>query len=226
MWLRREVDRHRESAKALRMTSDEDWTFKNFSIPCMDELKLEKFYLRTSSTAWQAIPKRSRILEIGSFEGCSMVYWTHFCEPSELVCIDLWEPTKELGKAPADAEARWDHNADVLRRHYPNTTITKVKRSSFIPFGDLGVFDLVYVDGSHTAWHAMHDIMQACDVLRVGGHLVVDDFRWYARGDTRNSPYPGVVAFFDVFAPFFTVVSSGHQIWLRKDKEPLATWKC
>ena len=37
-------------------------------------------------------------------------------------------------------------------------------------------FDLIYIDGSHTAWAVLIDLAYCAAILDVGGMMIIDDY--------------------------------------------------
>lgn len=59
---------------------------------------------------------------------------------------------------------------------------------------EAGTFDLVFIDGWHTFDHTLVDLFFAMRLIRVGGHVVVDDCNWAAVAKAVDyvSSYPNM----------------------------------
>lgn len=114
-----------------------------------------------------------RALEIGSFEGRSTVW---LCEniltaaDATIDCVDLFQADPVYG----DYHARFRQNTapwSARIREYPGLSYDALRRLD-------GPYDLVYVDGWHSAFGALADGVMAWPMLRVGGVMIFDDYRW------------------------------------------------
>ncbi len=114
-----------------------------------------------------------RALEIGSFEGRSTLW---LCEhiltgaDSGIDCIDLFAPDPVYG----DYHARFRQNTAPHReriREFPGRSYDMLKRVQ-------GPYDIVYVDGWHSAFGALADGVMAWPMLKVGGVMIFDDYLW------------------------------------------------
>jgi predicted O-methyltransferase YrrM len=65
------------------------------------------------------------------------------------------------------------------------------------------LFDLIYVDGSHTAPDVLSDAVLAFQLLRVGGVMIFDDYLWTMETqryvDPLNLPKTAIDAFTMIF---------------------------
>lgn len=114
-----------------------------------------------------------RALEIGSFEGRSTSWLLQniLTDPdSRIDCLDLFDSDIGFG----DYHARFRANTAAWKdriREYPGRSYDSLKKLE-------GPYDLVYVDGWHTAFGAMADGLMAWPMLKVGGVMIFDDYLW------------------------------------------------
>lgn len=114
-----------------------------------------------------------RALEIGSFEGRSTLW---LCEniltadDCRIDCVDLFAQDPVYG----DYHARFRRN---LAAH-----AHKVVEHAGYSFDALrrveGEFDIVYIDGWHSAFGALADGVMSWPLLKVGGVMIFDDYLW------------------------------------------------
>jgi predicted O-methyltransferase YrrM/ubiquinone/menaquinone biosynthesis C-methylase UbiE len=125
------------------------------------------------------------ILEIGSFEGRSTCWLlAHLLKDpqSAITCIDLWQPGSGNPECNTDMEQVFKtfksnieatgqpNKVRVLRGHSHELLKTQPDTS----------FDLIYVDGDHSAAGVFGDSLEAFRVLKQGGLLLWDDYYWCA----------------------------------------------
>lgn len=166
-----------------------------------------------------------KVLEIGSYEGLSALFFLNFLPRSSIVCIDPWDPvTIEPAVArlvPGDAEqyqfaeGRFDRNLRPFAER-----ITKIKAFSVSALTDLGVnrrrFDLIYIDGSHRRADAYRDCTLSWPLLDPGGIMLIDDYEFGADLPDELKPKQGVDAFLSNVANEFEEVHRAYQVVIRK----------
>jgi predicted O-methyltransferase YrrM len=154
-----------------------------------------------------------RMLEIGSFEGRSAVWFlenvlTH--PTSRLICVDPFlDPLVEL---------RFDHNMKLCeagarldkRRAFSEKVLPQLERASF---------DLIYVDGLHRAPTVLFDAMLSWELLKPGGVLTFDDYEWEPQRTPEDRPKLAIDLFLSSHAGRYDILHRGYQITVSK-KEP------
>lgn len=152
-----------------------------------------------------------RMLEVGSAEGRSSVWWlqnilTH--QSSHLTCVDTW--------SNLERERRFDWNIAITRMSHK---VKKVKSDSRKVLGRLPEqsFDAVYVDGSHEGADTLLDGLQALPLLKMGGILLFDDYKWRdPAGNRRHLPQAGIDAFLEFCDWRVEVIYRGYQLAVRR----------
>ncbi len=153
-----------------------DWTSLNFPI-----WKVVLHPLRE---------KPVRILEIGSWEGRSALFFLNFLSHSSIVCVDtfagahehrswsFWRRFRQLKRI----EERFDRNLAPF-----GTRLEKRKENSLDALGQLGLerraFELIYIDGSHAPIDVYRDGLLAWPLLTSQGLLIFDDYLKTRSGD-------------------------------------------
>ena len=140
-----------------------------------------------------------RVLEIGSFEGRSAVYFIdklNGLQDARLICIDPWAVYWELDVLMDAIEERFDKNIATALKD-TNVDFSKMKGPSIKMLSELILedepqFDLIYVDGSHTAVDVFADAALSFHLLKVGGVLIFDDYAAEPKPDTDIYQYPRI----------------------------------
>jgi predicted O-methyltransferase YrrM len=159
------------------------------------------------------------ILEIGSFEGRSTLFFlTHF-PSSRVTVIDAWgiaagDESYKKQKRFDEAERRFDYNMqDYLDR------IAKHRGRSSTMLGQLHgqKYDLIYIDGSHYADDLMADAVLSWPLLKEGGFMVFDDYFWIdPQYGTAKSPCKAINLFLCLVSGEYRLEHIAHQLILRK----------
>lgn len=141
---------------------------------------------------WDVIVEKyvpAKILEIGSFEGrsaCYLIEELAIAHPIEIYCVDTWQGGEEHATLDMKMhEMNFNHNIvdsiQLVRNQakvYKRKGLSIVELSRLIVEGMSESFDVVYVDGSHQASHVFADAALSFNLLRVGGVLIFDDYKY------------------------------------------------
>jgi predicted O-methyltransferase YrrM len=160
-----------------------------------------------------------RILEIGSWEGRSTLFFLTYFKQAQLTAVDTWEGSDEWHYMATsnlqDLEARFDHNVGLSGQQ-----VTKRKGSSLYVLPNLleekQKFDLIYVDGSHLADDAITDAINAWRLLEQGGIVIFDDVMWPAYRRTHANTAWAINSFLKHYAGEYKVLHAQYQLILQK----------
>jgi len=127
------------------------------------------------------------ILEIGSYEGRSCIYFGKKFIDAKITCVDTWSGSDEhLNIKFKEIENNFDKN---ILNHLGNDRVEKQKLSSDIFFEKNNkFFDLIYIDGDHQTDQVKKDINNAWRNLNDGGYLILDDYTWWWYNDLNKNP--------------------------------------
>jgi predicted O-methyltransferase YrrM len=147
----------------------------------------------------------SRVLEIGSQEGRSAVFWLEFFAGAQITCVDLFR---------ADWTERFDRNLAGY-----GTRVRKLAGTSIKSLGILreekAVFDFIYIDGSHRRDDVMIDCLGAWRLLRDGGVMLMDDYNWMPKRPDAERVAPAIDTFL-AWHPEAEVIDKSYQVAVRK----------
>ena len=157
------------------------------------------------------LPRPFSWLEIGSHEGMSACWLLdNVVQPGDtLTCVDVWAGAFN-GVKGEGAEARFDANvAGRVEKH-------KCRSHEFLARAVAAgrLFDGVYIDGDHHAHVVIEDSVLAWRVLRPGGVLVWDDYRWTRDGVVP--PGPAIDAFVALYGERVEVLHRDWQVIVVK----------
>lgn len=198
------------------------------------EYKFTKDWFSEAEKIWPLfiplLPARKSFLEIGSFEGRSMV-WTaeNMMEDDGFIdCIDTWEGGEEhvaAGEDMGSVEERFDHNRMLVEtknrvevNKYKGTSVQHLAHWLVENPEDHPTFDFIYIDGSHKAKDVLTDACMAWQLLKPEGVLVFDDYLWGDPRDALHRPKIAIDAFTNIFGEELSIIYAGHQLAVRKNK--------
>ena len=208
--LARSLDRVRYRAWFHGKEFTSDWASGNFSL-------------------WRRVlsPLRDqplRILEIGSWEGRSALFFLNFFERSTIVCIDTFggntgekEVYDSLATIMPGVEGRFDRNLASF-----GNRAEKIKSLSGPALEELKAqgrrFDLAYIDGSHRRDDVMTDSQAVWQLLNVGGIVIWDDYKWGPGLPPEERPQPAIDAFLQAHEGSYRLLARGYQVMIERLK--------
>ena len=77
-------------------------------------------------------------------------------------------------------------------------------------------FDLIYVDGDHSADQVKIDLNNSWNVLKNGGFLVLDDYMWWYYKNLENNPASSVNIFINNNIDQISKLVIWHQVLIQK----------
>jgi predicted O-methyltransferase YrrM len=178
-------------------------------------------------TAWRRMlsPLRDeplRILEIGSWEGRSALFFLKFFERSTIVCIDTFEGTQEeaevyrpLAPLMRDVEGRFDRNLAAFgarvekRKSRSGAALAQLKREQ-------RRFDLAYIDGGHRRDEVMADSLGVWQLLEPRGIIIWDDYEWGAKMPPEERPGPAIDAFLRDHHSQYRLLAKTYQLAIER----------
>jgi predicted O-methyltransferase YrrM len=114
-----------------------------------------------------------RALEIGSFEGRSTLWLCEHiltADDSRIDCLDLFATDPVYGDYHARFRANTAAHAHRIRE-FPGYSFDGLRKVE-------GEYDIVYIDGWHSAFGALADGVMSWPLLKIGGVMIFDDYMW------------------------------------------------
>lgn len=148
-----------------------------------------------------------RLLEIGSYEGRSLVWLlenvvTH--RESRIDSVDIREHPRLMNNLAATGARdkvafNLGRSAAVLRTLPPDS------------------YDFAYIDGCHWAVETLEDAVLSFPLVKAGGIIAFDDYLWDDPAMNEfGRPKEAVDAFLAIYDGHVDVLHRGWQVWLRK----------
>lgn len=163
--------------------------------------------------------ERTRILEVGTYTGTSLIEMVRRIPGSEGCGLDAWSDYEEDGRVRHIQDLRvMDSFFANIRSHGLEDRITAVRSDSvsammgWIRSGR--TFDIIYVDGCHRALDCYADLVLAWELLVDGGLFIIDDYL-FRRDKVLDSPYEAVNRFIERTS--CRVLHSGYRVFLEKN---------
>jgi predicted O-methyltransferase YrrM len=157
-------------------------------------------------------------LEIGLFEGRSAIWvleniLTH--PSSRLTGIDVFQgPYKDLYFSNIERSGAADRVRTIVARS--QLALRELKPDSF---------DINYVDGSHEPGDVLEDAVLSWRLLKPGGVLIFDDYRWAGCMESGTTDQPtdfpktAIDPFIQCFRDRLDVIHNSYQLILKKKRD-------
>jgi hypothetical protein len=161
------------------------------------------------------------ILEIGSWEGRSAIFFLEFLSQCHLTCIDTFGGGAENHASPSEScqipmiERRFDANLSSYCGRYK-----KLKAHSVTALDQLvqagAAFNVVYVDGSHLRDDVMVDSILSWRMVRPGGLMIWDDYGGGHDKPSCERVLPAVEAFLAWHFGEYIEIHRGYQVIIQR----------
>jgi len=156
-------------------------------------------------------------LEVGVFEGRGSVWLLDHVlmhPDATLTWVDTFAGGADhAGMDLAGLEGRFRANTARFGDKVRGT----VGRSADVLRGMTGErFDLAYIDASHAAADVLADAVLAWPLLKPGGLLGFDDYRWRGFPEPERCPALGIDAFLAAMRGRYAELHRGDQVWVRR----------
>lgn len=178
-------------------------------------------------TLWRRVlsplrKKPLRILEIGSWEGRSALFFVNFFRRSTITCIDTFEGGSEVYAKWKDQlsgiEARFDHNLAPF-----GSRVEKLRLPSRVALDRLTEqgrrYDLAYIDGSHDHDDVLADSVGTWSLLAPGGIIIWDDYQWGTHLPADQRPKAAIDAFLSEHDGSYRLLACSAQVIIEKQTQ-------
>lgn len=163
------------------------------------------------------IPKTpgQRILEIGSYEGRSCIWFCESIPDSTVTCVDTFEGSDEHYEDIK--EGLYDRFTENTKRFSDRLTVLRGYSDKVLrKLEPVEQYDIAYIDGSHYTCDVLSDAILTFPMVKSGGLIIFDDYNWPAHVGTLANPKLGINAFVACYEDKLEVVSVAYQLIVRK----------
>jgi predicted O-methyltransferase YrrM len=159
-----------------------------------------------------------RVLEIGTYQGRSCIFFlenilTH--PSSHITCIDTFEGSKEHSQQQkSDILDIFLHNIQDFAKQ---VSVFKGKSHNVLRQFDIKeTYDIIYIDGDHTATAVIEDAVLTFPLLKKGGFMIFDDYQWTDMEKETDKPKMAVDAFLHIYKELIQVIHVDYQVVIKK----------
>lgn len=162
-----------------------------------------------------------RYLEIGAFEGSSLAF-VHALLKGKVVAIAI-DPFVNYGEIPSvdmsSVEERFNRNMRSIGAEVRTLRGTSIEfLPKLIAAGE--EFDLIFIDGSHSALDVMTDATLSWQLLADRGLLIFDDYRFNIRENGKVFECKSAIdAFVQMVGREAEIIDVAAQVFIRRRAE-------
>jgi len=180
--------------------------------------------------------KELHFLEIGSFEGKSTIWFLDNIlqnENSTITCVDPWmsySQDQDSLNSYFKEENEWDltkrktkeiflHNI-VESGDSSKVTIRQGFSDKVLPclITEQKMYDIIFIDGNHTAPYVMMDSIMSWPLLKKGGIMIFDDYAWGLDNLPTLRPKESVDYFMLSFSDYIKEIYCDYRRMIKKIK--------
>jgi hypothetical protein len=171
------------------------------------------------------LERPSKILEIGTYTGVSLINIVKLIPNSQGYGIDKWinynnseHGEKNLLEYIEPLEIEKSFYKNIASENLSDRIVGIKGESKDIllkMINNNDSFDFIYVDGSHKALDCYIDLFLSWQLLNKGGILVIDDY-FYFVDSKLESPFEAVNRFLEEKKGEYNVLFSGYRVFLEK----------
>jgi predicted O-methyltransferase YrrM len=166
-------------------------------------------------------------LEVGAWEGRSAIYLVeNYCNGnrSYVDSVDTWSGSVEHSKSSTDTlYERFIYNLQQhieeakvrVNRGYSSDILMKFVQE--VRDGSRDQYNLIYIDASHVAKDVLMNSVLAWELLKVGGIMLFDDYKWDHYTKTPPmTPEPAIDGFLASYSTMYKILHKGYQMHIMK----------
>ena len=178
--------------------------------------------------------KELHILEIGSFEGKSTIWFLdNFLQNknSTITCVDPWmgySQDHDSLNSYFKENNEWDLKERKTKEIFLHNIVESTNSDKVIVrqgFSDKVLptliteqkqYDIIFIDGNHTAPYVMMDTIMSWPLLKNNGIMIFDDYMWELNKPTTLRPKESVDYFMLTFSDYIVELYSNYRKIIKK----------
>lgn len=159
---------------------------------------------------FKLINKNINILEIGSFEGLSIIFYYKFLKKINVTAIDSLNKKSQFFK-----------NFKKNTKNLKNFNFFNIPAKKFFNFNTKKKYDLIYIDSSHWYKDVLFEGKKSFKLLNYGGILIFDDLLYTIACRKKKYEYKNVIGGIILFLEWVKnakIHYIGHQVIVQKNQ--------
>ena len=162
--------------------------------------------------------KNVEYLEIGSYEGRSVIY---ICENYKNFNLTVADPYLKYNEIENFTDQNINKTFLIFKKNINNfrnrIKFYKLKSSEFFK-QNIKKYDLIYIDGSHFYKKVIQDFKNSLSVININGLIILDDFTWDHYKNIEHNPIGAILPIIKNNNSI-SIISVSNQIIIKKNFE-------
>ena len=193
-------------------------------IPDISESQLTSGWKNWDKILNEFVGKKINIMEIGVYRGVAASWFltnlmSH--KGSRYYAVDTWEGSPEYqGKIDfKEIEATFKKNIENTGRDDQVVTLKMRSDEALLKLNTLKdkvMFDIIFIDASHEARDVLSDAILSWRLLKNGGVMIFDDYKWTKLKEPYFQPKLAIDSFVASYKPELDVILYDYQAFFRK----------
>ena len=151
--------------------------------------------------------KKIKILEIGSCQGHSALFFLWYFKKAYIDCVDIWDVKRN--------EIIFDNSLNQFSER-----LNKHKLWSIDFFSNKikkrGIYDIVFIDGSHHSEEVLSDCLHCFQLLKVNGLMIIDDVFFMCNDRYSDNSLKAIDLFLDLKKQDLKILKLNSQLFIEK----------
>lgn len=162
-----------------------------------------------------------KFLQIGAYTGDASVW---LCEniltdkTSWLYDVDTWKGSAEQEHEKINFDQVFEYYEERLGI-FKSTIRLKMTSDEYFSGKIETRFDFIYIDGDHTSHQVGKDAENAWKLLKPGGIMAFDDYRWGEDLKPELTPKPAIDRFLAKYTGEYELLSKDYQVWIERIRQ-------
>ena len=151
-------------------------------------------------------------LEIGAFEGLSILFLNKNFRPKRIHAVDTWKGSNEHGEETVFSKVIKNYKSNTKKlRNIKNFRMTS---NAFFKKDNIK-YDLIYIDGLHSRVQVNKDLINSLKLAHEKSIIICDDFFWkFDKKFTKNLPIAAIIPIIKKYKLKVTAISN-NQVFLK-----------
>ena len=162
-----------------------------------------------------------KFLQIGVYTGDASVW---LCEniltdrTSYLYDVDTWAGSAEQEHEQINFDQVFEYYEERIGI-FKSTIRLKMTSDEYFAGKNESRFDFIYIDGDHTSHQVGKDAENAWKLLKPGGIVAFDDYRWGEDLKPELTPKPAIDRFLAKYTGEYKLLSKDYQVWIERIRQ-------
>ena len=161
-----------------------------------------------------------KLLEIGSCQGHSALFFLWFFKNCHIDCVDVWDRFTKLGSAENNKrdERLFNENLRDFSGRFRKLKLFSIEFFSE-NFSQRGIYDIVFIDGSHHSEEVLSDCLHCFQLLKVNGLMIIDDVFFMCNDRYNDNSLKAIDLFLDLKKQDLKVIKLNSQLFIQKTSD-------